>query len=62
MALSIYGIDMSKKDDPHDDCTHWAGNIPETNTDIPKCTDQRTDRGKPKPNPISKELGLEKTR
>ena len=49
-------------DDPHDDCTHWAGNIPETHTDIPKCSDQRTTWGQSKPNPISKELGLEETR
>lgn len=49
-------------DDPHDDCTHWAGKLPETYTDIPKRVDQRTAWGQSKSNTVSKELGLEKER
>ena len=58
----MYCTRTLRMDDPHDDCTHWAGNIPETNSDIPERTDQRTAWGQSKPDTLSEKLGLEETR
>lgn len=50
---------QTKKDDPHDDCTHWAGQIPKTYPDSDKHLDKRDTRRQSKPDTVSEELGVE---
>jgi hypothetical protein len=58
----MYCTRTLKMDDPHDDCTHWAGNIPETYTDILERSYQRVAGRQFKSNTVSEELGLEEKR
>jgi len=48
-----------KMDDPHDDCTHWAGNLSEENTNSDKRAAKRIARRTPKPDVLSEELGTQ---
>jgi hypothetical protein len=34
----------SKEDDPHDEVTHWVGNLPQESNDSGKRTDKRNTR------------------
>jgi len=34
----------SKEDDPHDEVTHWVGNLPQESNDSTERTDKRTTR------------------
>jgi len=34
----------SKEDDPHDEVTHWIGNLPQESSDSAERTDKRTTR------------------
>ena len=58
----MHVTDSTKMDDPHDDCTHWAGQIPNKDTDSPKRVDKRGDRGQSESDILSEELGVEKKR
>lgn len=49
-------------DDPHDDVTHWVGQIPEAYHDSTECTAERTTRGRQQPNVQRKEPPLEEER
>lgn len=60
MGLYIYGIKMSKENNPYDDVTHWVGKLPKENTDSDKRTDERNTRRQPKSDILSEELGVEK--
>ena len=52
----------SQTDDPHDDCTHWVGYIPKTDSNSSKRIDKRDLRRQSKPDILSEELGVEKKR
>ena len=47
------------KDDPHDECTHWIGNLPKTDNDSTERPDKCNTRGTPEPNILSTKLGVE---
>jgi len=50
---------MQQTDDPHDDCTHWAGNLSEENIDSDKRAAKRIARRTPEPDVLSEELGTQ---
>lgn len=52
---------MYIEDDPHDDCTHWIGKIPDKSDDSTECITERDTRRQSKSNVLSQELGLKKT-
>lgn len=53
---------QTEEDDPHDDSTNWAGNLPKANINKPERTDKR-DTGRTKqPDVQRKEPPMEKGR
>jgi len=53
---------MRQTDDPHDDCTHWIGSLPEESSHHTKRIDKRSVWWQFKPDILSEELGVEEER
>ena len=53
-------MSSGKKDDPHDDATHWIGCLSKQNTDSTKCIDKRDLRRQQQSNVQRQKLSMEK--
>lgn len=54
--------DEAEDDDPHDESTHWLGQIHQKSSDSDKRDSERDIRGKQQPNVQRKEPPMEKRR
>ena len=50
------------EDDPHDESTHWIGNLPQESNDSTERTDKRTTRRSKQPDVQRKKPPMEKGR